>query len=41
MGKHTNTRWFNIVAWATTVIVVGLSLVMMWQTLHPTVAAGK
>jgi Mn2+/Fe2+ NRAMP family transporter len=35
MGKHTNSRWFNVIAWATTVIVVGLSLVMMWQTLRP------
>jgi len=35
MGKYTNTRWFNVIAWATTVIVVGLSLVMMWQSLHP------
>jgi Mn2+/Fe2+ NRAMP family transporter len=34
MGKHTNSRWFNTVAWATTVIVVGLTLVMMWQQLH-------
>jgi NRAMP (natural resistance-associated macrophage protein)-like metal ion transporter len=34
MGKHTNSRLFNIGAWATTVIVVGLSLVMMWQQLH-------
>jgi Mn2+/Fe2+ NRAMP family transporter len=34
MGKHTNSRWFNIVAWATTVIVIGLSLVLMWQQLH-------
>jgi Mn2+/Fe2+ NRAMP family transporter len=32
MGKHVNTRWFNILAWATTVIVVGLSLVLMWQS---------
>lgn len=31
MGKHTNSQWFNVVAWATTVIVVGLSLVMVWQ----------
>jgi Mn2+/Fe2+ NRAMP family transporter len=35
MGKHTNSRWFNIVAWATTVIVIGLSVVLMWQSLHP------
>jgi NRAMP (natural resistance-associated macrophage protein)-like metal ion transporter len=34
MGKHTNTRWFNVIAWATTVIVVGLSVVMMWQTVR-------
>jgi Mn2+/Fe2+ NRAMP family transporter len=39
MGNHTNSRWFNVVAWTTTVIVVGLSLVMMWQSLHPAVAA--
>jgi Mn2+/Fe2+ NRAMP family transporter len=31
MGKHTNSRWFNVVAWATAVIVTGLSLVMMWN----------
>jgi NRAMP (natural resistance-associated macrophage protein)-like metal ion transporter len=31
MGKHTNSRWFNAVAWATAVIVTGLSLVMMWN----------
>ena len=35
MGKYTNTPWFNVIAWATTVIVVGLSLVMMWQSLYP------
>jgi Mn2+/Fe2+ NRAMP family transporter len=32
MGKHVNTRWFNWVAYATSVIVVGLTLVMMWQS---------
>jgi Mn2+/Fe2+ NRAMP family transporter len=32
MGKHTNTRWFNWLAWGTTVIVVALSLVLMWQS---------
>jgi Mn2+/Fe2+ NRAMP family transporter len=32
MGKHTNSRWFNIVAYATAVIVVGLTLVMLWQS---------
>ncbi len=39
MGKHTNTRWFNVVAWATTVIVVGLTVVMLWQTLHQVAGA--
>jgi Mn2+/Fe2+ NRAMP family transporter len=31
MGEHTNSRWFNWVAWTTAVIVTGLSLVMMWN----------
>jgi Mn2+/Fe2+ NRAMP family transporter len=35
MGSHTNSRWFNVVAWGTTIIVVGLSAVMMWQALAP------
>jgi len=29
MGEYTNTRLFNVVAWATTVIVVALSLALM------------
>jgi Mn2+/Fe2+ NRAMP family transporter len=35
MGKHTNSRLFNYVAYATAIIVVGLSAVMVWQTIHP------
>jgi NRAMP (natural resistance-associated macrophage protein)-like metal ion transporter len=35
MGKHTNSRMFNYVAYATAVIVIGLSVVMVWQTVHP------
>jgi NRAMP (natural resistance-associated macrophage protein)-like metal ion transporter len=31
MGEHTNSAWFNWVAWTTAVIVIGLSLVMMWN----------
>ena len=31
MGEHTNSRWFNGVAWATAAIVIVLSLVMMWN----------
>ncbi len=32
MGKHTNSHWFNVVAYATAVIVVGLTVVMLWQS---------
>jgi Mn2+/Fe2+ NRAMP family transporter len=32
MGKHTNSQWFNVVAYATAVIVVGLTVVMLWQS---------
>jgi Mn2+/Fe2+ NRAMP family transporter len=31
MGEHTNSHWFNVVAWGTAVIVTGLSLLMMWN----------
>lgn len=34
MGKHTNSRWFNAVAWLTTIIVIGLSAVMVWNGFH-------
>ena len=33
MGKHTNSHWFNVVAWGTAIIVTGLSVVLMWNTL--------
>jgi len=29
MGKHTNSHWFNWIAWITAVIVIGLSLAML------------
>jgi Mn2+/Fe2+ NRAMP family transporter len=35
MGAHVNSRWFNVVAYATSVIVIGLTLVMMYQTFRP------
>jgi Mn2+/Fe2+ NRAMP family transporter len=28
MGEYVNTRLFNVIAWSTTVLIVGLSL--MW-----------
>ena len=31
MGEHTNSHWFNVVAWVTAAIVIALSLVMMWN----------
>jgi NRAMP (natural resistance-associated macrophage protein)-like metal ion transporter len=34
MGKYTNKLWFNIIAWSVAVIVIGLSLVMVWNALH-------
>ncbi len=33
MGRHTNSRWFNVIAYATAVIVVGLTVIMLWQQL--------
>ncbi len=33
MGSHTNSRWFNVVAWTTAVIVIGLSAVMVFNSL--------
>jgi Mn2+/Fe2+ NRAMP family transporter len=30
MGKYVNSRLWNGVAWATSVIVIGLTLVMLW-----------
>ena len=34
MGKYVNRRWFNGVAWATALIVIGLSLVLVWNSFH-------
>jgi NRAMP (natural resistance-associated macrophage protein)-like metal ion transporter len=34
MGKYTNNRWLNVIAWVTAVIVIVLSLVLVWNTLH-------
>ena len=29
MGKHTNSRWFNAIAWATAIVVSVLSIIWM------------
>jgi NRAMP (natural resistance-associated macrophage protein)-like metal ion transporter len=34
MGKYINTRRFNVIAWATAIIVTVLSLVLVWNNLH-------
>lgn len=34
MGEYTNSHWFNIVAWLTAVIVICLSVMLMWNTIH-------
>jgi NRAMP (natural resistance-associated macrophage protein)-like metal ion transporter len=34
MGKYTNTRWWNAIAWITVIIMIGLSLVLVWNTIH-------
>jgi Mn2+/Fe2+ NRAMP family transporter len=30
MGKHVNSRLFNLVAWVTTVVMIGLSIAWFW-----------
>jgi Mn2+/Fe2+ NRAMP family transporter len=34
MGKYTNSRGLNLVAWATSIIVIGLTVVLLWYTLR-------
>jgi NRAMP (natural resistance-associated macrophage protein)-like metal ion transporter len=34
MGKYTNTRLFNVIAWTTAIIVTALSLILVWNNLH-------
>ena len=35
MGEYTNSRWLNVVAWATSLIVIALTVVLLWYTFHP------
>ncbi len=30
MGKHRNSRLWNVVAWGTSIIVIGMTLIMLW-----------
>jgi Mn2+/Fe2+ NRAMP family transporter len=35
MGEYTNSRWFNVIAWLTAIIVIGLSLAMLFTKPGP------
>ena len=32
MGRHVNSRFFNIVAWLTTIVMIVLTLTMLFGT---------
>jgi NRAMP (natural resistance-associated macrophage protein)-like metal ion transporter len=34
MGEYKNRLWFNVIAWATAIIVTGLSVVLVWQSIR-------
>jgi Mn2+/Fe2+ NRAMP family transporter len=34
MGEYTNTRTFNVIVWTTTVVMIGLTAVLLWNNLH-------
>ena len=34
MGEHTNSRFFNFTAWATTIIMIVLTAALLWGTLR-------
>jgi Mn2+/Fe2+ NRAMP family transporter len=33
MGEHVNSRFFNVIAWATTVVMIVLTFALVWGTL--------
>src|ERR1700678_1653619 len=33
MGEHSNSRLWNLIAWGTSIIVIGMTLVMLWGLL--------
>ena len=35
MGEYTNSRTYNIIAWATTVILIALSAILFVTAIHP------
>jgi Mn2+/Fe2+ NRAMP family transporter len=30
MGEHRNSRLWNVIAWSTSIIVIGMTFVMLW-----------
>ncbi|HST13004.1 MAG TPA: divalent metal cation transporter [Terriglobales bacterium] len=36
MGEYVNSRFFNVIAWGTTILVIVLTFALMWQSLHGT-----
>jgi Mn2+/Fe2+ NRAMP family transporter len=34
MGTYVNSRFYNVVAWTTTAIMVGLTLAWFWSLHH-------
>ena len=30
MGEHKNSRLWNVIAWSTSLIVIGMTMVMLW-----------
>ena len=30
MGEHKNSRLWNLIAWTTSIIVIGMTMVMLW-----------
>jgi NRAMP (natural resistance-associated macrophage protein)-like metal ion transporter len=34
MGRHVNSRFFNWVAWTTTVVMIGLTAALLWDSLR-------
>jgi Mn2+/Fe2+ NRAMP family transporter len=33
MGGHRNSRLWNLIAWGTSIIVIGMTMVMLWGLL--------
>jgi len=31
MGEYVNSHWFNVIAWGTTIVMIGLTLAWFWS----------